>query len=116
MYGFSIALMKGVSLIMLPIFAYYLTEDDFGRLEIITSLAVIGSILVGMGLEATLFRFVSKTDDPTEQKRIAASNALPGYIWPACKPAGRDHPPVPRPVRRLRRARAAGPGVPPGLQ
>jgi O-antigen/teichoic acid export membrane protein len=73
MYGFSIALMKGVSLIMLPIFAYYLTEDDFGRLEIISSLAVIGSILVGMGLEATLFRFVSETDDPTERKRVAAN-------------------------------------------
>ncbi len=72
MYGFSIALMKGVSLIMLPIFAYYLTADEFGRLEVISSLAVIGSILVGMGLEATLFRFVSETNDLTEQKRIAA--------------------------------------------
>jgi len=72
MYGFSIALMKGVSLIMLPIFAYYLTAEDFGRLEVISSLAVIGSILVGMGLEATLFRFVSETDSMTEQKRIAA--------------------------------------------
>ena len=49
MYGFSIALMKGVSLIMLPIFTYFLTADDFGRLEIISSLAVIGSVLVGMG-------------------------------------------------------------------
>ena len=73
MYGFSIALMKGVSLIMLPIFTYFLTADDFGRLEIISSLAVIGSILVGMGLEATLFRFVSESEDPTERKRIAAN-------------------------------------------
>lgn len=72
MYGFSIALMKGISLLMLPILAYYLTADEFGRLEVITSLAVICSILVGMGLEATLFRFVGETEDVIERKRIAA--------------------------------------------
>jgi O-antigen/teichoic acid export membrane protein len=72
MYGFSIALMKGVSLLMLPILAYFLTADEFGRLEVITSLAVIGSILVGMGLEATLFRFVGETENVFERKRIAA--------------------------------------------
>lgn len=72
MYGFSIALMKGVSLLMLPILAYYLTAAEFGRLEVITSLAVIGSILVGMGLEATLFRFVGETEDDSKRKRIAA--------------------------------------------
>ena len=90
MYGFSIALMKGVSLIMLPIFTYFLTADDFGRLEIISSLAVIGSILVGMGLEATLFRFVSESEDPTERKRIAANIfslaiflGLCGFMWMA---------------------------------
>jgi len=72
MYGFSIALMKGISLLMLPIIAYYLTADEFGRLEVITSLAVIGSIVVGMGLEATLFRFVGETEDISERKRLAA--------------------------------------------
>jgi len=72
MYGFSIALMKGISLLMLPLLAYYLTADEFGRLEVITSLAVIGSVLVGMGLEATLFRFVGETEDVTERKRLAA--------------------------------------------
>ncbi len=72
LYGFSIALMKGVSLIMLPILAYFLTAEEFGRLEVITSLAVIGSILVGMGLEATLFRFAGECNDLEQRKQIAA--------------------------------------------
>lgn len=72
LYGFSIALMKGISLIMLPFIAHHLTTDDFGRLEVISTLAIIGSILVGMGLEDTLFRFAGACKDAIERKKVAA--------------------------------------------
>lgn len=72
LYGASIALMKGVSLLMLPIFAYHLTPDDFGRLEVVTSLAIIGSVLVGMGLEDALYRFAGSADSEQQRRDIAA--------------------------------------------
>ncbi|MCP3870941.1 MAG: oligosaccharide flippase family protein [Gammaproteobacteria bacterium] len=72
LYGASVALMKGISLLMLPFIAHHLSTDAFGRLEVISSLAVIGSILVGMGLEDALFRFAGASKDPTERRRLAA--------------------------------------------
>ncbi len=72
LYGASIALMKGMSLLMLPFLAHHLTENDFGRLEVISSLAIIGSILVGMGLEDTLFRFAGAVKNLNQRKQLAA--------------------------------------------
>ncbi|MEE8378837.1 MAG: oligosaccharide flippase family protein [Gammaproteobacteria bacterium] len=72
LYGCSIALMKGVSLLMLPFIAHHLSTDEYGRLEVITTLAIIGSILVGMGLENTLFRFAGASQDQKERTRLAS--------------------------------------------
>ncbi len=72
LYGTSIALMKGVSLLMLPFIAHHLSTDDFGRLEVISTLAVIGSVLVGMGLDQTLFRFAGTSHTEAERRQLAA--------------------------------------------
>lgn len=72
LYGSSIALMKGISLLMLPFIANHLSAEDFGRLEVISTLAVIGSILVGMGLENALFRFAGTAKNDQQRKSIAA--------------------------------------------
>ena len=72
LYGASIALMKGVSLLMLPFIANHLPTAAFGQLEVISSLAVVGSILVGMGLEDALFRFAGACKDLKQRRRIAA--------------------------------------------
>lgn len=72
LYGSSIALMKGVSLLMLPFIAHHLSTEEYGRLEVITTLAIIGSILVGMGLENTLFRFAGASQDKKECNRLAS--------------------------------------------
>lgn len=72
LYGTSIALMKGVSLLMLPFITHHLSADSFGRLEVIGTLAIIGSVLVGMGLEKTLFRFAGAAKDPTQRQQLAA--------------------------------------------
>lgn len=72
LYGASIALMKGVSLLMLPFVAHHIAASEFGRLEVISTLAIIGSILVGMGLENTLFRFAGPAQTKQAQRHIAA--------------------------------------------
>ena len=72
LYGISIALMKGVSLLILPFIAHQLSTAEFGRLEVISTLAIIGSILVGMGLEDTLFRFAGGAATKQQQDHIAS--------------------------------------------
>jgi len=72
LYGTSIALMKGVSLLMLPFITHHLSAEAFGRLEVIGTLAIIGSVLVGMGLEKTLFRFAGASQDPARRRQLAA--------------------------------------------
>ena len=71
-YGLSIALMKGVSLIMLPFIAHHVTPNQFGKLEIITSIAMLSSVLIGMGLEQTLFRFAGSENNKIKRKLIAS--------------------------------------------
>ncbi|NRA72042.1 MAG: oligosaccharide flippase family protein [Gammaproteobacteria bacterium] len=71
-YGLSIALMKSISLIMLPITAYYLQPMQFGQLELLSSIAIVCSVLVGLGLENTLFRFAGTQEDPEENSQGAA--------------------------------------------
>ncbi len=71
LYGGSIALMKGISLLMLPFIAHQLTEAEFGQLEVVSSIAIIGSVLIGMGLEDALYRFAGAEQDHTKRHRMA---------------------------------------------
>ena len=69
-YGLSIGLMKGLSLIMLPIVSRYLTPAQMGQLELLTTLAIFVSLFVAAGLEDCLFRFAKCKAD---EKSVAAS-------------------------------------------
>jgi len=66
------AVMKGISIFMLPFIAHQLSQQAFGRLEVLTSLAVIISILVGLGLEDTLYRFAGQAKTEELRKKFAA--------------------------------------------
>ncbi len=71
-YAVSVALMRGISLIMLPIIARFLSPSQMGSIEILSIFAIFGSIMVSGGLEGALFRFAG-TESPANAKKIAAS-------------------------------------------
>lgn len=71
-YGLSIVLMKGLSLIMLPLIAGYLSPAALGQLELLTTAAILASLFVAMGLEDCLFRFASNTTG-ARQRTIVSS-------------------------------------------
>lgn len=75
-YGLSIVLMKGLSLIMLPLIAGYLSPSALGQLELLTTAAILASLFVAMGLEDCLFRFASNTQGHAQQKIVASL-----YAW-----------------------------------
>jgi O-antigen/teichoic acid export membrane protein len=72
LYGVGIAIMKGVSLLMLPWLTYQLTPWDMGRLEVLTSVAILGSIVMAMGLEEALYRFVGAEHEINKKNQLAA--------------------------------------------
>lgn len=72
LYGSSMALMKGISLLMLPFITHQLPQAEFGKLEIISSIAALGSILVGLGLEDALYRFVGRCKSESERLTMSA--------------------------------------------
>ncbi|WP_281557262.1 oligosaccharide flippase family protein [Thalassomonas sp. RHCl1] len=73
LYGLSLALMKGISLLMLPLTTRYLTPEQFGQLELLASVAIIGSILVGLGFEGTFFRFCAHEHTQAGKRRCGGN-------------------------------------------
>ena len=76
LYGLSIFLMKGISLIMLPIYTGYLSPADYGRLEVLVVFANIASIILGFGLVEALYRYVGLADGLKQKQRNAAECLL----------------------------------------
>ena len=76
LYGLSIFLMKGISLVMLPIYTSYLMPSDYGRLEVLVVFANIVSIILGFGLVEALYRFVGLADSIEKKQRHAAECLL----------------------------------------
>ncbi|ATF09041.1 lipopolysaccharide biosynthesis protein [Candidatus Enterovibrio altilux] len=72
LYGSSIVLMKGISLLMLPFITHHLPQAEFGQLEIISSIAALGSVVVGLGLEDAMYRFIGADYDKEKRKRNSA--------------------------------------------
>lgn len=79
-YGVGIFLMKGISLIMLPVYTHYLTPNDYGRLEVLVVFANVISIFLGFGLVEALYRFVGLAKTDQEQKKQAGQCLLLAFV------------------------------------
>ncbi len=71
-YIISVVLMRGISLLMLPIVARFLSPAELGVIEALSGIAILGSVLVGAGLEHALFRF-SSGSSKEERVQVASS-------------------------------------------
>ncbi|MGF1694166.1 lipopolysaccharide biosynthesis protein [Vibrio lamellibrachiae] len=66
-YAVSIFLVKGMSLIMLPIVAQFLSPAQLGKLELLATTTVFLSLLVGFAMHENLYRFVGELKCKIEQ-------------------------------------------------
>ena len=84
LYGLSIAIMKGISLLMLPFVTRYLSPSEFGRLELIGTFTMIASIVAGLGLAESLYRYAgqAKTDKEASEhaSRIFGLTLIVGIV------------------------------------
>ena len=72
-YAAAIAFTKGISILMVPFVTRYLSTAEYGVLEILISIADLGSIVLGLGLTDTLFRFAGAQDSKKEKAHLCAS-------------------------------------------
>ena len=72
-YGFSLVVTKAVALIMVPFTTHFLAPADYGRLDVLQTLADLLSIVIGMGLADTLFRFAGMAKSDEERKVVTAN-------------------------------------------
>ena len=72
-YGSALGISKAVSLLMVPVFTRFLEPADYGRLDILQTLADLFSIVIGLGLADTLFRFSGAAKSEQERRRVAAN-------------------------------------------
>lgn len=70
-YGLGLILMKGISLIMLPVFTRYLSPAEYGQLEVLLALVNIGTLLLGLGLVDALYRFAGLADSEATRQQAA---------------------------------------------
>lgn len=73
LYAFSIAVAKGVSFVMVPVFTHFLSPEDYGRLDILQTLADLLSVVIGLGLADSVYRFAGSANGDAERRKAAAS-------------------------------------------
>ncbi|MEA1938711.1 MAG: oligosaccharide flippase family protein, partial [Pseudomonadota bacterium] len=71
-YAVGIVIGKLVSFLLLPIITAHLAPESYATLEILVSLADIGSIILGLAAADTLFRFMGEAESPDEGREIVA--------------------------------------------
>ncbi|MGB0683908.1 MAG: lipopolysaccharide biosynthesis protein [Magnetovibrionaceae bacterium] len=72
-FASALALSKGVSFLMVPITTRYLSPEDFGRLDILQTLADVVSLFIAFGLADTLFRYAGAAHSEEDRKASAAN-------------------------------------------
>ena len=77
-YGVGLLLMRGVSLLLLPLLTHALTPDEYGELELLLSVINLGSLLLGFGLVEALYRFAGVVAQ--SERRAVVARAM-GLAW-----------------------------------
>jgi O-antigen/teichoic acid export membrane protein len=66
-YAVSLFLAKGMSLLLLPFIATYLSPSQLGQLELLATTTVFLCLLVGFAMHENLYRFVGEIKEPKKQ-------------------------------------------------
>ena len=62
-YGLSMLMLKGFSLVTIPLYARYLGPAEYGKLDIVVSVIEFVGLCASLGLADTLYRFASSGND-----------------------------------------------------
>lgn len=72
LYAVSLFLIKGISLLTLPLMAHYLTPSQVGHLELLGITTVFFSLVVGIAMHENLYRFIGTVSSNSVRKKKAS--------------------------------------------
>ncbi|NVD06716.1 lipopolysaccharide biosynthesis protein [Vibrio sp. JPW-9-11-11] len=72
LYAVSLVLVKGISLITLPVMTHFLNPKQIGQLELLGVTTVFLSLVVGLAMHENLYRFIGTIDCGYRRKKHAA--------------------------------------------
>ena len=73
LYALALFFSKGIGFLMIPVFTHFLEPADYGRLDILQTLADLLSIVLILGLSDALFKFYGEAKNKEEKNTIAAN-------------------------------------------
>jgi O-antigen/teichoic acid export membrane protein len=78
-YGLGTALGRAISFLLIPLYTHFLTPKDYGVLQLVYLTTEFISILIGLRLSATVFKFFHEAGDIDSRKSVV-STAMIGVI------------------------------------
>ena len=79
-YSISNLLSKAIGLILIPIYAKYLTVSDYGILSIITPFIAIVLVIFDFGLKSSYTRFYFDQNDVDYQRKLLGNTLFMGFL------------------------------------
>lgn len=81
LYGISLLFLNGISLIMLPITAHYLSVEQVGRLELLATCAALLSIISTASMHESLYRFTANLTCADQRHQQASQLFTLGLLF-----------------------------------
>lgn len=63
LFAIALVINKSISLIMLPVLPHFLSPEQMGKLELLTTFGVVTTLFVSFALHEALYRFVGVEKD-----------------------------------------------------
>ncbi|MBJ3885564.1 oligosaccharide flippase family protein [Salmonella enterica subsp. enterica serovar Kentucky] len=74
LFAIALVINKSISLIMLPVLPHFLSPEQMGKLELLTTFGVVTTLFVSFALHEALYRFVGVEKD--QNTRTSLLNQL----------------------------------------
>ena len=76
-YGLSSILGRFLNYLLVPLYTYTLAKcSDYGIIADLYAQTALLLVILTFGMETTFFRFINKTEDPVEQKRVYSTSLI----------------------------------------
>jgi O-antigen/teichoic acid export membrane protein len=69
-YGLGGLVSRFLAVLLLPLYTIYLSTSDYGKIETVTSLAAVMTVLLQAGINNAFVRFYFDSDDPAYRRRL----------------------------------------------
>ncbi len=74
-YGFGQVVGKCVAFLLIPLYTHFLSQSDFGALEVLNVANTLLGMLLGLGVATAVMRFYC-SDDDEHSKKLTVSTAV----------------------------------------